>query len=134
MFKVNPFKKDSQVLRIASPCNYRTAQTATTTTMSSTHTLPPPGADEQAAAAKVLELLGKRGLLEIFLGVAQQVLESTKPPTDLSTASSLMEVWGLLSTQITRAVKAQEDGNCGETKDEAKGVLSVFAEPLVRLC
>ena len=128
--KSKPFQK-----RFASP--FRTARQpgpATTTTMSSTHTLPPPGADEQAAAAKVLELLGKRGLLEIFLGVAQQVLESTKPPTDLSTASSLMEVWGLLSTQITRAVKAQEDGNCGETKDEAKGVLSVFAEPLVRLC
>ena len=126
MFKVNPFKKDSQVLRIASPCNYRTAQTATTTTMSSTLTLPPPPPDvEYAAAMEVHTLLNKFGLLGAFRGTAQ-ALEGTPAP------SSPWEAWVLLSTKIARSIKTG-DTRSSESKGDATAVmLSVFVETLVR--
>ena len=108
--------------------------------MSSTPT--PQGDDDgQAAAAKVLALINKLGLLPVFQGVAHALVgmnRGTPPP------SSLMEAWNLLSTQITQTIEAQEgaqDG--GESKGVPKGdaagpaavwtMLSVFVETLVRL-
>ena len=109
--------------------------------MSSTPT--PQGDDDgQAAAAKVLALINKLGLLPVFQGVAHALVgmnRGTPPP------SSLMEAWDLLSTQITQTIEAQDGGaqDGGESKGIPEGdaagpaaagtVLSVFVETLVRL-
>ena len=95
--------------------------------------------DKEATTAKILALLDTLGLLHVFQGVAQALMNRGTPPP-----SSLMEAWDLLSTQITQAIEAQEgpqDG--GESKGVPKGdaagtavagtMLSVFVETLVRL-
>ena len=87
---------------------------------------PPPGDDaEQAtAAAEVLALLNKFGLLRAFHSVAK-VLEGTPAP------STPTEAWRVLSAQIARDIEAQHGGESKADAAAAVGTtLSVFIETL----
>ena len=94
--------------------------------MSSSPTLPPGDANEQAAAADDEAFLEEIGLRDFLQEGVVRLLEVCPRP------SSLSEAVRVLSAQITRDTKAEEDG---ESKDAAAAetTLSMIVDTVVRV-